>query len=180
MIKKIAFSLILSLCLLQVSLAQDQSQQADSLLNVIQTTDNDSIRVSTYFGLAQLNLYTNPQKTVQLCREMISLCERIEDYDAIANAFTLIYNAQRYYGASADTMYQTIQRLEEHVNTHLDERYLLNVYWIYGLYYDNIKQIDKEIEVYIKALEIARKYEMGGPTEGALLGNIGNILHGLG
>ena len=34
---------------------------------------------------------------------------------------------------------------------------LLNTYWFYALYYDNTQQPDKELEAYIKALEIEQK-----------------------
>ena len=84
--------------------AQSVEQQTDSLLNVVFTAEDDSIKVETYFDIAQLNLYQYPHKTVQYCHELITLCENIGDYETIAAAHTLIFNAQLYYGASADSL----------------------------------------------------------------------------
>jgi len=174
MLKNLFF--ILSFFYLSVGLAQDVEQQTDSLLNVIAHTRYDSIKVEAYIELAQLNLYTQPHKTVEYCEKHINLCESIGDYTFPTQAYTLIFNAQYYYGAPADSLLLTIQRYENHVKSYLSDEYLLNVYWIYGLYYNNLSQSDKAIEGYIKALEIAQEYKYGGEVKGALVSNIGGIL----
>ncbi len=176
MLIRSALPFLLCLFCIQMGLAQDLDRQRDSLLNVLEATDDNATKVSAHYWLAQLDLYTHPQNSAQLCRELIAFCEQIDDHNTIAAAYTLLFNAQLYYGAPADTLFKTIQRYEQHVDRHLEEPDLVNVYWIYALYYDNLKQADKEIEYYIRALGLARKHEQGASIGGALLGNIGNVL----
>ncbi|MEM9823906.1 MAG: tetratricopeptide repeat protein, partial [Bacteroidota bacterium] len=166
---------IFALFFAQIGFTQAIEKQTNSLLQVLHTTQSDSLSIEIYRQLAQLNLYSQPQQSVQYCRKGIKLGKTIGHHLAIADLYTQMFNAQLYFGAQADTLISTIQRYEKHVNTHLSEEDLVNVYWIYALYYSNIKQTDHTIEAYIKALEIAEKYHHDNNVKGALIGNIGNV-----
>ena len=157
---------------------QQSEGKTDSLLLLLENTEDDSLKISLYIDIAQAYLYTEPKKTVEFCRERISLSKKIGDHFSALNAYILLFNAQLYYGAHSDSLLQTIQLYENHVNTYLEEDKLLEVYWTYALYYNNIKQTDKEIEAYIKALNLSNKYHPTDNNEikGALMSNIGGIL----
>lgn len=170
------FIIIFYFFLIQISFAQGVEEKTDSLLHMIKMAKSDSVKANIYYSLAKLNLYNAPLKTVQFCREQIILSEKIGNNESIALAYVQMFNAQLYYGALSDTLLHTIQLYEEHVNSYMGEEDLLKVYWIYALYYDNTKQTDKEIEAYIKALNIANKNDYDKNIKGALLGNIANIL----
>ena len=170
------FLVIFALLFYQLSFAQRVEEQTDSLMNILETTTSDTTKIQTLFNLAKLNLYSNPLKTVQFCVDHVALCKKTKDYAGASNAYTLMFNAQFYFGSSADTLLHTIKQMETLVNDHLGEKDLMTVHWIYALYYENIGQTDKEIGAYIKALSIAREYDFDQDIEAALLGNIGGVL----
>ncbi|MEO1626641.1 MAG: hypothetical protein AAFV25_15910, partial [Bacteroidota bacterium] len=170
------FIVILVLFFVQASFAQQVEEQTDSLLNVLETLEEDSTKAEIYLSLTELNLYSHPLKTIQFCRQRIALCEQMQDHSCTYGSYIQLFNAQLYYGMQADSLLKTVQLMEKHTIEHRDEADLMNVYWVYALYYQNIKQTDNAIEAYIKALDKARKYDFGGEIEGALVGNIGGIL----
>jgi len=138
MVKTLSF--IFCFFLFQVVVAQQIEKQTDSLLNIIKTTKDDSTKIKIYTSLAGLNFYSRPIKAIQFCREQIVVCKKLEDNATIFEAYTQMFNAQFFLGAPADSLLHTIQLLEKHVDTHLEEDRLVYVYWVYALYYNNINQ----------------------------------------
>ncbi|MFK7808845.1 MAG: ATP-binding protein [Saprospiraceae bacterium] len=138
--------------------SQSVEKQTDSLLYVIENTSSDSLVADLHFSIAWLNLYSDPLKTVYHCRQTIDFSERANYLQAISNAYILTFNAHLYHGAPSDTLLLVIKTLENHVMTKMEESEMMRVYWIYALYYDNIKQLDKSTEAYINALKIVDKY----------------------
>lgn len=157
-------------------LSQSVERQTDSLLMIIDNSTSDSIIAAAHFEIGSLILYSDPLKAISHCQQIIKLEEKLNDPQAIANAYVLNFNAHLYYGSPSDTLLWVIKSLEDHVESKMEEVDMIRVYWIYALYYQNIKQADKSIEAYIQALNITKKHESKKAFEPSLLGCIGEIL----
>ena len=72
------------------------------------------------------------------------------------------------------------ERYEQHVIKNQDKLKMRIAYWLYAFYYGSTGQYDKEIEAYINALEIVRKYKHSPDFEAGLLTNIGSVLYDTG
>ncbi|MFK8103893.1 MAG: ATP-binding protein [Saprospiraceae bacterium] len=159
-----------------ISFAQSLVPERDSLLSLLENTNLDTNTVEIYLELAQLHLYQDPLTTILFCQKAIQLGRSVSAYQKVSDAYVQMFNAQLYYGFAADTILETTQQLEILVKNQLADKNMLRVHWLYALYYHNQNQTDKEIEAYIKALEIARNHYPNSKYEAGLLGNIGNIL----
>lgn len=155
---------------------QSYEQQVDSFYNLIENAKEDSIKVEHYYRLSLIQLYSEPLKGIQTAQKALTITQRLEDHYMTNVFYTSMLNTYLYYGAPADTLWKYIKLKEQITLTHLHEKDLVNTYWFYALYYANFQQLDKQLEYYLKALEVHRKHSDDASIEGALLGNIGGIL----
>ena len=169
--------LLLSCISFNSSFAQSTEEKRDSLLNLIQNETEDTTKAKHYCRLMTLYRPVLPSQSIEYGETALKLSKKRKDNEGITRAYRGLFYSYYFEGASADTLLLYIQKLEKHTETNFkeDKKKLLSIYWLYGIYYRNLSQHDKEIEAYIKALEIA-KYVKDINTQSKLLNNIGSVL----
>ena len=171
--------LIVFVCMLpNLSYTQSIEQKKDSILNLINHETEDSNQIKLYGELAYLYRTIQPLEAIKYGQKALHISKKIGDNEAISKTYRGLFYSYYYQGASADSLLVYIKLLEEHTKTkhRKEKKRWSSVYWLYAIYYRNINQADKEIEAYIKALEITQKYENDIDKEAKLMNNIGSVL----
>ena len=77
---------ILSLILLFIT-SYSFSQNKDSILQVLNTEQHDTARISTLFELAGTLYLSNPDTTILICEEILELSKKNNDESNIAESY---------------------------------------------------------------------------------------------
>ncbi len=178
---KKCFIPIISICLFITPIfAQSVEQQADSIRQLIENADADTTKVQRLIDLASFYNYNHPSRTVQFAHQALALSQKIDYAYGIYDAYLYLFNGHYSLDTHSDSLLKYVQALEELATTQQDVNQtdlLIGAYWNYALYYGIINQTDKEIEAYIKALEMVRKSNPNNKEnkEAELLNNIASI-----
>jgi signal transduction histidine kinase/DNA-binding response OmpR family regulator len=85
---QIAFSV-----LIHAATPSNIGSKEDSILNVIHSTDIDSVKVLNYIELCDLYTYNETSKSITYAQKALSLAQEIEYHEGIARSFERIANA---------------------------------------------------------------------------------------
>ncbi len=157
--------------------ATAQRTTADSLRQIIESTDDDSLKAATYLDLSAEYRFNQSAKSIECAQQALFIFENLGNLEGVFDAYGAVFNAQFYAGMPSDSLLKTLQRSEAALPDSappIDQVYLL---WNYAMYYGNIRQSDLELEYYLKALKIVRDNEMSASQEAKLLNNIGGVVY---
>ena len=170
---KIILLLTITTLVSYASIAQDIEQERDSILSLIKATTEDTTKANHYIELYELYLYYEPQKGIEYAHKALAHYNTAKFPEGIFRAYDAIFGSHYVKGSKADSLLKYTQLLEEQGRKYKDESLMSKVYFNYGIYYGNIGKPDKELQVYLKSLELVRKYQPGSYEEAVLLNNIG-------
>ncbi len=165
---------ILLLTILSTSIfAQSLEEKRDSLLSVIERAKEDTTKAKTYERLARLYLYTQPKESMNYAYRGLQLSKKTNFYKGLKECYGVLFNGHYFSGSHSDSLLMYIKLLENHVKPNNNPTDMNTVFWSYAIYYGRLNQTDKEIESYLKALDIIRKHGGTANEEAQLLCNVG-------
>jgi tetratricopeptide (TPR) repeat protein len=90
----------------------------DSILNVIHSSDIDSVKVQNYIKLCDLYTYNETKKSIEYAQKAVSLAQEIEYHEGIARGFERIANAHFQLGdnVSAESYYLKAREANKKAN----------------------------------------------------------------
>lgn len=156
--------------------AQTTNQEEDSLLHLIELATDDSIKANLYLELSELNYFNQPAAAVLYAQKSLDISKKNNYTELIGSSYLGLFMGHFYQGSSADTILSYIKRYEGHAKASTDQRKMMVLYWFYALYYNNLRQADKEVEYFLKALALAKRYSEDPETATGLLFNVGAAL----
>lgn len=163
------------------TLAYSQSSglsfRSDSLLQSLEQVEDDSIRADIYSILHELYLYHEPYQAMEYGHKGLFYSRRASDSLRVGKAYSNIMNAHYIAGSHTDSLLACLTAMEAAFQSAADSSLLTDIYWGYATYYGNIGIADKQMEYYLKALEIVRKHSPSVEQEAKLLNNIGSTLY---
>ncbi|MEM6965222.1 MAG: hypothetical protein AAF573_10675, partial [Bacteroidota bacterium] len=153
------FFILVYLLISNPSFTQNIDNQTDSLIWRIKNESSDSIKAELYDKIFNLNYYNHPNEAIEFAQKELIASQKINDPKLIEASYLNLSVGHYFKGSPADTILFYIQQLEEHVESQEDKSGRMQVFWMYAMYYGNLKQHDKEIEFFVKALEVLRQSE---------------------
>ena len=164
--------MILSAALLQVCCAQNQ-RIMDSLLHVLKTTKEDTNKVNALNSLGIALIGSNPDTSIILGKQALSLSEKVVSKKHIANSYHVIARANYRKGnyiSSLENNFKALSLREALADTPGISKSLGNI----GIVYMEQADYPKALEYYYKALMIdeINANKTGIATK---LGNIGIV-----
>ncbi len=79
--------------LVHAALPSNTVSKEDSILNVIHSSDIDSVKVQNYIKLCDLFTYNDADKSIGYAQKVISLAQEIDDHEGIARGYERLANA---------------------------------------------------------------------------------------
>lgn len=171
-IKIIFLVLIFSIALFQLCLAQHQ-QKIDSLLQVLSTAKEDTTKVNTLIALGTALSYSNPDTSIILANQALSLSEKAKSKKHIADSYHAIGLANYGKGNYPEALKYYFEALKIY-ETLRDKKGIQFTLVNTGNVYRNQGDFQKALDYYFRALKINE--ELGNKKGIAYtLGNIGNV-----
>ena len=160
---------LLFFCVLSLY-AQNSS---DSLLNLIKSTNIDTIKVNTYIELAWINSRLNPEKSKEYSSKAIEISEKIGYAIGLIDGYNRLGSAYHNKGENIKALefYQKSYDLAVKANNLLKQSIAISNM---ANVYNYTSNLDKSIEYYNKSLEIELKLnnKEGIASEYHGLGNV--------
>ena len=163
---------VLLLCGVLFNSAQAQKQQKiDSLLNVLKTAKEDTNKVNHLYNLGRELLYSNPDTSMILGNQALSLSEKATSKKHIADSYHIIalaYFLKGNYPSSLENNFKALALREELADKSGIAKSLGNI----GNNYMHQADYPKALDYYFKGLKMLEK--IGNKNGVAMwLGNIG-------
>ncbi len=158
--------------------AQSLEQQADSIKQLIENATSDTAKAQRLVDLSIFYNYSYPKLSVQYAHKALAFSREINYSHGIYKSHLFLLNGHYSLNTHSDTLLKYIQSLEEFAQTQKDNiDILIGIYWNYAMYYELLNQTDKEIDAYLKALEMVRQSNTKNKknNEAELLNNIGSL-----
>jgi len=121
----------------------------DSILNVIHSSDIDSVKVQNYIKLCDLYTYNETKKSIEYAQQAVSLAQEIEYHEGIARGFERIANAHFQLGDNvrAESFYLKAREANKKANYYEIEASVLY----------NLGNIQYELGNYDRSTEYAQE-----------------------
>ena len=167
---------VLLLCGVLFNSAQAQKQQKiDSLLNVLKTAKEDTNKVNHLYNLGRELLYSNPDTSMILGNQALSLSEKATSKKHIADSYHIIalaYFLKGNYPSSLENNFKALALREELADKSGIAKSLGNI----GNNYMHQADYPKALDYYFKGLKMLEELvdKMGIAIH---LGNIGNAYY---
>ena len=153
------------------------SKRSDSLLLQLGQAQEDSVKADMYTALHELYLNHDPVEAMAYARRSLAYNRAMGDSVRIGLSYGDIMNAHFVAGSHSDSLLAYLQSMEAACTAANDSNLMVELYWGYAMYYGNIGESDKQMEHYLKALEVVRSYAPSAEQEAMLLNNIGSTLY---
>lgn len=155
--------------------SQKIEQERDSILNLIESIEVDSLKAKQYLVLCKKFLYYNPEQSIQFAKSALSHSRKGAYTEGMMDASRTIFNSHHVLGSPSDSLLNYLKLYEKYALSTEDERDMMGVYFSYGLYYSMVGKTNQELEVYLKTLKLVQKYIPKSNKEAILLNNIAII-----
>lgn len=161
-------------------LAQSHDQIRDSLLIYVQDSPpEDSNLVRAYLQLSRF-AHSEPQKNLAFSRKASELSEKLGFPKLKFQSYFMLLNGHINSGSNIDSVSKVLEAYESELGKYGTAWDSMHIHWFYGFYYGNLRKTDKELESWLKALEIARRHEELKSKEGQILNNLGSVFYNKG
>lgn len=121
----------------------------DSLVSIINKSENDSIKVANLFSLAEQYYYSNPDTTIVICKSALEISNHIDYVTGKANAYGwlgYLYRKKGLIKQAIEAYHLSISAFEK-INDSLGVAVNLNNL---GMLYKKSKEYDKAKEHYLR------------------------------
>jgi signal transduction histidine kinase len=153
------------------------SKRSDSLLLQLDQAQTDRAKADLNTALHELYLKHDPFEAMAYARRSLAYNRAMGDSARVGLSYGDIMNAHFVAGSHSDSLLAYLQPMEAACTAANDSSLLVEIHWGYAMYYGNIGQPDKQMEHYLKALEVTRSYAPSAEQEAMLLNNIGSTLY---
>ncbi|MCI4667174.1 MAG: ATP-binding protein [Bacteroidia bacterium] len=154
----------------------DRQALVDSL--TYELTNNpkkDSLRVNKLLSLAGKLRHSDPQKSLLYAQQALEISDSLKFQEGISDAFKELFYGHFFLGSKSDSLLKYAELSKKQLANYGDGMDSIGVYWSFALYYGNIGRTDKELDTWMEALEIVRRYDDPNGSEAKLLNNVATV-----
>lgn len=84
--------------------AQSSNEQIDSILLLINSSFNDSLKGSQFLEIAELCTYNQPQKSINYANRALRMFKTIGANDGIADVYGTLFKGHLFAGSNSDSL----------------------------------------------------------------------------
>lgn len=152
---KFIFSALILLCILSGYCIAQQSK-TDSLLLILKSATNDTVKIKTCFQLCNITIYSEPDKARQYALKALEAAETLDNKKHSIDAYRAIGNTYYYQSNYPKAMeyYRKSLEMSRQSNNKKSEAWCLKSI---GIVYDLQANYPKAIEYYQKSLQLSEE-----------------------
>lgn len=129
----------------------------DSLLEVLPTLSEDTTKAKTYYRIARILAFSDPERSLEYGFKALALSEKLDFNKGIVNAYARLGDAKENQGDDVSALKFRLKELKKYQEIN-DQKEVCRVMENIGISYSNLGDNLKALEYYIQSLNLAEKF----------------------